>query len=223
MLSSFLLTFRLLEEFYKSNNNNKEILLSICKYFIRRFFRIYIPFVIVCSLIKFISLRFIGMYANSTKSWFSMISLQSTGFTPLWTIAPEIKYYFFIPIFTLLTYKMRKIKYIWIVSIILSCFLIQKYNLFNLNPKDFHLPLGYHFTTRFSVFYLGSVLAIIYHEAKDKTIFQFNIYVKFILGIINLMVFIKALKYGSSYYNKSLTENGSFFNASFYMAIILYF
>ena len=82
--------------------------------------------------------------------------------------------------------------------------------------------MGYHFTTRFSVFYLGSVLAIIYHEIKDKTIFQFNIYVKFILGIITLMVYIKALKYGSSYYNKSLTEYGSFFNASFYMAIILF-
>lgn len=73
ILSSFLLTFRLLDELHNSDNKLRSLLVILMKYFIRRVFRIYIPFVIICSLIKFVSLRFIGMYSKAASTWINMV------------------------------------------------------------------------------------------------------------------------------------------------------
>ena len=54
ILSSFLLTYRLLIEFHDENKSN-QIPLIIIKYFIRRFFRIYLPYIFYVSLIKSVS------------------------------------------------------------------------------------------------------------------------------------------------------------------------
>ena len=50
LLSSYLLTYRLLEEI-NEKKGYKNTILIFTKYLIRRFFRIYIPFVITCSFI----------------------------------------------------------------------------------------------------------------------------------------------------------------------------
>jgi peptidoglycan/LPS O-acetylase OafA/YrhL len=162
------------------------------------------------------------MYATYTKSWFSMISLQSTGFTHLWTIAPEIKYYFFIPIFVLITIKVfNKYRLVWLMFTIISCFCIEYFNLFMQIAKDFELPEGYVFTTRFTVFYLGSILALIYDEiCRKEKLIQFLNRFKFIIGILSSVMYIKILKYGSSSYNHQLNEYECLFKAALHLAII---
>jgi len=222
ILSSFLLTHNLINQVSKSTNTFRSVQLIILKYFIRRFFRIYLPFFFVCTLIKGVSLRFIGMYASNTKSWLSMISLQSTGFTHLWTIAPEIKYYFFIPLFVFVTVKVfNKYRLAWLIITILSCFCIEYFNLFMQTTKDFELPEGHDFTTRFTVFFLGSILALIYDDIykKEKLILFLNRF-KFIIGILSSSMYIKFLKYGSGSYNHHLNEYECFFKAGFHLFII---
>jgi peptidoglycan/LPS O-acetylase OafA/YrhL len=222
ILSSFLLTHNLINQVSKSANTFRSVQLIILKYFIRRFFRIYLPFLFVCTLIKGISLRFIGMYASNTNSWLSMISLQSTGFTHLWTIAPEIKYYFFIPLFVLITVKVfNKYRLAWHILTILSCFCIEYFNLFMQTTKDFELPEGHVFTTRFTVFFLGSILALIYDDIyKKEKLIQFLNRFKFIIGILSSLMYIKILKYGSGSYNHHLNEYECFFKAGFHLFII---
>ena len=221
ILSSFLLTHNLINQVSKSTTF-RNVQLIILKYFIRRFFRIYLPFFFVCTLIKGVSLRFIGMYASNTNSWLSMISLQSTGFTHLWTIAPEIKYYFFIPLFVLITVKVfNKYRLAWLILTILSCFCIEYFNLFMQITKDFELPEGHVFTTRFTVFFLGSILALIYDDIyKKERLIQFLNRFKFIIGILSSLMYIKTLKYGSGSYNHHLNEYECFFKAGFHLAII---
>lgn len=92
ILSAFLLTYRLLVQFNNEANSNtrRDYFLIILKYSIRRFFRIYIPFVLVVALIKFVpSIRWLGHY-NTFNTFFKIITLQSTGINgfpnPLWTI-----------------------------------------------------------------------------------------------------------------------------------------
>ncbi len=220
ILSSFLLTFRLVKEFSKCSTF-KSVQLAVLKYFIRRFFRIYLPFFFVCSLIKGVSLRFIGMYAKSVKSWLSMITLQSTGFTHLWTIAPEIKYYFFIPLFAIITVQLKKYRLVWLIVNIISCFSIEYFNLFMQTKKDFELPMGYVFTTRFTVFYLGSILALIYNEiCQRKQLVEFLKRLKYVTGCLSCLIYIKTLKYGSNSYNKKLNEYEHFFKAGLHLAVL---
>ncbi len=178
----------------------------------------------VCSLIKGVSSRFIGMYAKYTKSWLSMVTLQSTGFTHLWTIAPEIKYYFFIPIFAIATVQFKKYKLIWLISTIVSCILIEYFNLFMQTAKDFELPLGYVLSTRFSVFYLGSILALIYDNIyQRKKLMDFLNRSKLVSGVIALVLFVKILKYGSISYNPKLNEYEHFFKSGLHLAAIYLF
>ncbi len=52
-LSAFLLTHHLLKELIEANYELKSIAKIICKYFIKRFFRIYMSYVIFVTIIKF--------------------------------------------------------------------------------------------------------------------------------------------------------------------------
>ena len=82
-----LLTKCLLNQFNNHKNNYKDNILIIVKYFVRRFFRIYIPFVILATLIKSIpSIRFVGIYHSSYfGTFFDLITLKPTK-SHLWTI-----------------------------------------------------------------------------------------------------------------------------------------
>jgi len=51
ILSSFLLTYRLIIDYSKANTLVHNILMTTFKFFIRRFFRIYIPVVFFCTLV----------------------------------------------------------------------------------------------------------------------------------------------------------------------------
>ena len=102
LLSSFLLTYRLTYELIDESSSlghgskKREYIKIISKYFIRRFFRIYIPFVVYCSCIK-MSPSYLGG-GQGYDTWLKLISLRFNmgDFNHLWTIPIEINYYFFI-------------------------------------------------------------------------------------------------------------------------------
>ena len=100
-MSSFLLTYRLLNDFSISNQFKvKNTFITVLKFFIRRFFRLYLPYVVYCTGVA-ISPNYAGggmVYA----SWTDMVTLRRTGnINPAWTIPSEIKYYFLMPIISL--------------------------------------------------------------------------------------------------------------------------
>ena len=108
ILSSFLLTYRLFTDLTKTNGTQKQISLVILKYFIRRFFRIYVPFVFFTTIVCFVWPQMGGHAYFQYPSWWNLVTLQKSGQNFLWTIAPEVKYYFFQPVFTLFMYKQIK-------------------------------------------------------------------------------------------------------------------
>ena len=226
ILSSFLLTYRLLIDLNRSNNSLKQITNIICKFFIKRIFRIYIPYFIFCSLIEFVSKRFHG--TKPVNSWFEMITLTGMRESHLWTISPEIKYYLFIPIFVLVTYKIckidEKLKIMYMFFICFACYTIHYENLFVMIRK--HLDLD---KTNFEIFFLGSIIAVFYHDLEQHTTYSDylanNFYFQNIIGFFTMLMFIKQLKYSSRSYNTNLdahsVEYDCKFNAGVYMFIVL--
>jgi peptidoglycan/LPS O-acetylase OafA/YrhL len=230
ILSSFLLTYRLLIEFHDENKSNQIPLITI-KYFIRRFFRIYLPYIFYVFLIK--SVSFIKLHGKLpyTSSWWSTITLDSTRWSHLWTIAPEIKYYLFIPIYVYVTFKAKHIKIIWILLLIGSIYSIEHFNLFkriysgklvNFDVKNF----GYLFLTRFTVFYWASILATIYYYFRQSNLFKYteNIHFKFIFGLISMILYIYGMILWSPLYNPSLkysTYSLYTFQASVFWSIVM--
>ena len=103
-----------------------KLTMVISKYFIRRFFRIYSLYVAFCSIIKFYP-KFGNHPAWRHGEWTHLVTLNRPGYSHLWTIAPEIKYYFFIPLFTLFIYKTGKFSWITlgglsVIAYLYDCF-----------------------------------------------------------------------------------------------------
>lgn len=73
-LSSFLLTYRLLKDFDRSINSNFDTAIVVLKYAVKRFFRIYVTFVIYVTILKTNEKLFGGIWGFS--SWYSLVTLQ---------------------------------------------------------------------------------------------------------------------------------------------------
>jgi len=225
ILSSFLLSYRLLVQLHDSHS---ETILSVLflKYGIKRFFRIYLPFVVMVSLIKFVWPGFGGYNSYDSASWWDIIALKKPGSAHLWTIAPEIKYYFFIPIFTLISFKLKKFWLIYDLFLVISLYIVESRRLFKkLFPRmvNFNLVDGGHlFLTRFTVFYFGSIMALFFYQFKTSRYFKYaqNSFVKTLIAIFSVYVYIKGLKIWSPYYNNLSYENDTF-NAGSYWGIFL--
>jgi peptidoglycan/LPS O-acetylase OafA/YrhL len=157
-LSSFLLTYRLCQDFEKSQNV-ADIVNSTLKYLIRRFFRIYATvFVFIAfvqePLYRLVSLRrstFIDSlpYISLFGGYDSQTSPEIRNFIgQLWTIQVEIKFYFILPFFCLLICKMRKMwQHILIVSILFYAnyryTTHREMDFFELGNWSFHFLLGF--------------------------------------------------------------------------------
>lgn len=223
VLSSFLLTYRLLCDLtHESVNTLSKINVIIQKYFIRRFFRVYVPF-FVYSFYYFI-------FVSEKNFLISTLTLEYAGETHLWTIAPEIKYYLFIPLFCLtfvMANRLQK-KYfpsLLLITYALLLFLIQYYNLFNISRNFFETPWLLH--KRFSVFFSGSILAVIVFEIKQRKLLDYfifnNSYFQIVIGLISLIVFVRLIKRCSPVYNFNLDGlDGAIYSTLYHCAVLFF-
>jgi peptidoglycan/LPS O-acetylase OafA/YrhL len=160
VLSAFLLTYRLMIDFAQADSFTT-CLKKLAKYSIRRFFRIYLVFLIFWTLLSFGPAIFRGYYeVKKYANYTDGLVLKSVGQNYLWTIPPEIKYYFFIPIISFISAKTGKY---WIAVWSLSFVIMLYVEIFN----PFSFPSGtYSFSEglkpRFTVFFAGSQLAILF-------------------------------------------------------------
>lgn len=197
ILSSFLLTLRLSDELFSSNRCLNQMILIIIKYFVRRFFRIYIPFIIFVSLVKYKPHIFGGNFSYPS-TWIEIVSLKYTSGNHLWTVAPEIKYYFLIPIICLFLLYVDKDNF------------FQKYLKISIFLVGFYSFISYTFKkdifSKFhGVFLNGSILAIIFYRLKtdlqSKLILLKN---SKIFGFITMIFYAKLVTLCSLPYNHNL-------------------
>jgi peptidoglycan/LPS O-acetylase OafA/YrhL len=174
VLSAFLLTYRLMIDFENSES------LTVCfirtaQYSVRRFFRIYLVFAIFWTLVHYGPSVFTGYNRISDfASYNDGLSLSSEIGAHLWTIPPEILYYFCIPILCFVSIKSGKY---WIVLWLLSSLAMIYVDLFN--PLAFallsyptHFKHNAGFKSTFTIFYAGSQLAIFFFYLEKAKIFR---------------------------------------------------
>ena len=125
ILSSFLLTYRLLVDFTKAESL-RLCLLKAIQYIIRRVFRVYLVFIIYWTLVHYGPPIFKGYYIQEKKLGYAEYSTglwlnASLGPNHLWTIPFEIGYYFYIP---MLSFVIAKLGKYWIHACILFAIIL---------------------------------------------------------------------------------------------------
>ena len=186
----------------KSNGIFYEIKIIIAKYLIRRFFRIYVPFLLLCTF-KSCQLVFTKPYDYSYASWYNLVTLKETGRNHLWTVPPEVKYYLFIPIFTFITYKIQRYFFLWICTIIIIIFSIETLNIFGLKCWYIQWPRGQNLLYVFPLFFNGSLLGLIYYQLQNTSYEFIQLKkLKFLLSFISPIIFLYGLKVSSSFFFK---------------------
>lgn len=188
VLSGYLIHLGALKEFER----NQEI--SWKKYFLRRFFRIYPPF-LICLLASF----FIGLYHQSnmiTKSNFwdliahvTMISSYFVHFyhsinAIFWTVIVEVHFYVFYPIVWFLLTK-KSIQWVFIATFLMGLFyFIITYLL--TEPGYYRMMHQHTPITLFWKWVLGVVLADLYWKKSNAWVFNiFNM-----PGMIVVVIFL---------------------------------
>lgn len=184
---------------YDRENNNK-------KYFFNRFLRIY-PGLWLCLIITIIFLILSDKDAVLLKN-FEIFILWIFGqatviqfWTPhflrfwgegipngsLWTIFVEIQFYFFIPIFYVLTKKFHKNKIYLIIGMSIASVLLNYY-LGELNKQNIFHKLGFIFLFTYLFYFLNGIMFYIFWD-KLKNLFlnKFLVWL-FIFIIINYLV-----------------------------------
>ena len=220
ILSSFLLTYRFLAEVSNSNAFviSKTLFLIIAKYFIRRFFRIYIVFFIYCTIWTVMPKFYEGSLRDhmlpAWASWFELITLSKSG-RHLWTISIEIYYYFFIPILCILFVRFNLLKKQYKIQVlflfVIICYYGSFYNLFGVSDeiigKEMYIVISTNMKLSFFVFLSGSVLGLIYHAIENngsviEPIMK-NIFLQRVLNLTSILWCLYA-------YRKSLYNGGHY-------------
>lgn len=172
LLSSFLLTYKLIKDLQKSEISS----IPILQYFTRRFFRVYLVFALFAWTAIYGS-EFVAGYTYGKYTDFSQVLLLGyPGPNHLWTIAPEIKFYFLIPIICLLFTVSSSVKQFGPVVVFGVCvswtIYDQLFNFFHLTPDDLfsYSKHTYLLKNHFSVFLVGSELAMGFYLSEQSEV-----------------------------------------------------
>ena len=151
---------------------------------------------------------------------------MKAGRNHLWTIIPECKYYFIIPIFTFITFKLKKYFIPWICFIIILILCFQYYNIFGLKCKRLFDPERESLFHTFQIFLNGSLIGVIYYQIEKCThSFKFLNRFRFLLVLFTSFMYIYGLKLNSkNFHNKTSTNFflNCQYNASLYWSIFIF-
>lgn len=167
VLSAFLLTYHLLEDFGESNLDLNRVINSSLKSFIRRFFRVYIVYIIYLTPFTLFVLPLTTLYPNIEyePNVLNIIFLSNPGNNYLWPIPCAIKYFFFIPVFCFLARISRRFSPLFLFASLLWTAYDQVFNFFDIIPTDLSYEsdnIG-RLSTHFGLFLMGSQVALTLH------------------------------------------------------------
>lgn len=205
LLSAFLLTYRLINDIHKANSST--ILLTI-QYFIRRFFRIYIVFALFSWAAIYGPEFFAGYTLGRYEDIVNILSLEYVGLNHLWTIAPEIKFYFLIPLICFLFYAAKRFQFIVLALCIAWTLYDQIFNYFNLKPDDIfsYSKHSHLLRNHFAVFLIGSELGMAFFIAKKSDRFikwTKEDKIQNIMNYLSLLIAFYALIFHTETFNKT--------------------
>lgn len=182
VLSSFLLTYRLLLEFvalFHISDKNiyskiKLLIACVIKYTIRRVFRIYPMFIFIFILVKYGPSYGVypftrGLYQFPKNTWHVLL-LINTGYSLPWTIHVEMTYYIYIPFICLFAMLCGK-KYRFIPIVLLSLFALYadfQWTVQRVKGLVCYTCGGLRYWA--SVFASGSVTALVYYWLEQHAI-----------------------------------------------------
>ncbi|POM68834.1 Acyltransferase family [Phytophthora palmivora] len=178
ILSSFLLTWLFMKKSMKLLAQGASIrtwVFTLLDYFQKRFFRVYPLFAVTVVVLHFLSFEnqrryFIVKKPNRVELFKTLTFEYDHRYHVFWTLPLEIEYYFIIPIFVLVTLRMRR--YWWIGAIPLFMWIVHEgWTL----VRNSHTPLSLHLHT----FMLGSLAAVVFVKLDlwiKKTGFKFRLW-----------------------------------------------
>lgn len=210
ILSSYLLSYRLYADLDKSNHTSNQNLLVIVKYLIKRFFRIYVPFVL-CVLIYLKCQELFKLFYKYDTFW-NFITLNDTGKNHLWTIAPEIQYYFIVPIYIYFVYRLRR--FFYLVLFISTIYIVYE-DVYSFQFSRF----------RKSLFFKASILALFMYKIDQSDWFiklkSFKL-AREIIGFSSICLFYIMMRKYARIYAKTMTwETGTL--SSEFFCLVLFF
>ena len=218
ILSSFLLTHRLIKQYENAKNIHQIINITI-NYFIMRFFRIYVPYMIFCILnVELIKEKdvikdYTIYHFISLKDFVQMIHI--------WTMPVEIKFYFIIPPLAYIFSNIYKKKLIvWIIYLMnfIYMIIVKRFNLFSVG--DFYDVA--EFEPYIPIFLMGSILAVLYiHLEHSKGLELLNQYRinNYIISLICIIIFVCLCRF-QGWFNSD--RNNGFICASFMSLLLLF-
>ena len=176
LLSSFLLTYQMLHQFTEKQNVS-DVFKSIAAYFIRRFFRIYVPYVIVLVVYKLLCDRTnVFNEKDPDGRFWKALYLDDTYFTGYisftWTIPLEVRYYGAIPIVSLIASKSHRNDTLFAVVLILFAVITSLITLY--------------LRVWFRTFLMGSMIAVIYWRFENISLDHY----KNIIGFFCVLLFM---------------------------------
>ena len=186
ILSSFLLTYRLIKQYENAKTVQMFIRITI-NYFIMRFFRIYIPYIVYCILTVKV---FNNSRITTNHTMYELITLKNfKQINHIWTMPIEINFYFFVPsialIFSLIYKKTLLVWSLFLINCI-SLILIRKFRLFSIGSfQDVAI-----FQTYLPIFLIGSTLSIVYiNFQQSKWILEYLNQSKQMNSLLSLIFF----------------------------------
>ncbi len=168
------------------------------------------------------------LYNSTFSSMKVAFKLGYIGGTHLWTCPIEIKYYFVIPIIAVVTMKMARFWFLFVIILLSYVFYVETYNSFNFNQKDYFSASGRMFAFRFNYFLLGSILAIFYFNIIKYSLYQNilnNSFIQKIISFLIVVIFMLQFRLFSGW-NKNLSK-GDFienylFKTVLYECLLIY-
>ncbi|HHF6077691.1 TPA: acyltransferase family protein [Haemophilus influenzae] len=205
VISGFLITGIIITEIQQNS-------FSLKQFYTRRIKRIYPAFITVMALVSFIaSVIFIyndfnklrktielaiaflsNFYLGLTQGYFDL-SANENPVLHIWSLAVEEQYYLIFPLILILAYKkFRKIKVLFIITLILFFILLAtSFVSANFYKEVLHQPNIYYLSNlRFPELLVGSLLAI-YHNLSNKV--QLSRQISNILAILSTLLLFSCL------------------------------
>ncbi len=204
ILSSYLLSYRLYADLDKSDHSLKQNFLVLISYFIKRFFRIYVPFVV--SVLIYLKCQDMFHLFYKYDTFWSFITLSDHGKNHMWTIAPEIQYYFFVPFYICFVYRLRR--FFYLILLLSTVYVVYE--------EAFAFQFSRY---RKGIFFKASILALIMYKLDRSKVFirlkSLRVF-RGIAGFLSILMFYWMVRKFARVYDKKMTWAKGAMSAEYY-------
>ena len=230
LLSAFLLTYRLLHMYataIPSDSSWKVWWLHVFRitfrFFIGRFFRVYVPYMVYVTLMKWVSAHHFGGYPNYGRflvfksTWLSHATLTAIESTHLWTMPVELNFYLYYPLipFLFAFIPNRLWIIVWATLMFVSTY-FRNTEYFAIVIQDKY-P---YFVRYYYEFFVGAMLAVVFYKIEDtlydiksnpKLVMVINAF-NFVCGVASVLLIYQGYKFFSGFFTPKrdhlkVTEN----------------